>query len=224
MPEIKGILCDLDGTLVNSEWIHVLAWDVIAERYSLTTPDGWQEDYIGRSDLYQAEKLRASFPSLPEAKELLKERHAIYQEHLFLNSEKLRFPGVREGLETMIANGFKLAVGTNSPYENTVAALRAAAIEQFFKVMVTFGTVKEGKPAPDIYLEAARKLGLSPEECAVLEDTEIGIRSGKAAGCFTLGVATTHSREVLRGADMVFADTPKALEWIRTSGRFGKTG
>lgn len=219
MPEIRGILCDLDGTLVNSEWVHVLAWNVIGEKYKLVLEEGWDADYVGKPDAYQAEKMRQMFPQLPEESALLVERHAIYQDLLRKHAEQIRFPGVLDEVKNALDAGYLLAVGSNSVLPNCTTALDAAGLSAYFPVVVAYGQVKEGKPAPDIYLEAARRLGLSPAECVVLEDTEIGLVAGKAAGCRTVGVTTTHMSEDLTSADRVFSKTADAFAWIRGEGR-----
>lgn len=214
MSVIRGVLCDLDGTVANSEWAHVEAWNVLAKKYRLDTPDGWTDDYVGKANEYQADKMLLAYPFLPPKKELLRERHAIYQNLVRNNAEKVRYPGVSEGLQALTEKGYAIALGSNSPMENCITALEAAAIVEYFQVIVAYGMVRAGKPAPDIYLEAARQLGLEPRECAVVEDTEVGVTSGKAAGCLVLGVLTTSSPESLRAADMMFPDTAAALNWL----------
>lgn len=221
MPEFRGVLFDLDGTLVDSEWLHVGAWKVIVENYKLELTGDWDKDYIGKPDVYQAEKMRAQFPHLPEMPELLVERHAIYQRLLRENSDKIRFPGVEEGLKELRADGFKLAVGTNSPLTNTTVALEAAGIDKYFDALVAFGMVPHGKPAPDIYLEAARRIGVDPALCVVVEDTDVGIMAGKAAGCFSIGVATSYDPKDLAKADKIFKTTKDGIDWIRASADCG---
>ncbi len=217
MPEIRGVLFDLDGTLVDSEWLHVAAWREIADKYKLEVSGDWDVDYVGKTDVYQAEKMLVQFPHLPPVRELLIERHNNYQRLLRENCHKIRFPGVEEGLKQLRADGFKLAVGTNSPIGNTTTALEAGGIETYFNALVAFGMVPNGKPAPDIYLEAARRIDVEPAACVVVEDTEVGLMAGKAAGCFTIGVATSRNFKDLAIADKLFNTTKEAIDWIRIS-------
>lgn len=214
MRDFAGVLCDLDGTLVDSEPFHIAAWNEIADRYGLNMPNGWDLAYVGKTDRFQAEQMRLEYPFLPDTETLLVERHGLYQDFLQQHRDKLIFPGTKESLAALQGIGVKLAVGSNSPMDNCVAALEIAGIAAFFPVIVAFGVVKEGKPAPDIYLEAAKRIGLPPEQCVVIEDTEIGLSSGKAAGCYSLGVTTTHRAEDLPSADKLFDSPAQALTWL----------
>lgn len=215
MPVIEAVLCDLDGTLVDSEGYHVQAWMEVANRHGVVLPEGWDADYVGKPDYDTAVRMLPMFPRHPTVKDLLRERHRRYQDLVAAHSQEVRYPGVESGLETLRNAGVKLGVGTNSPMENTTAALKAAGIDRLFEVIVAYGMVPNGKPAPDIYLAAAERLGVAPSACVVVEDTVVGIVSGKAAGCYVIAVSTTHQAEELRKeADLVLPDTDSAFRWI----------
>ena len=219
MRKIIGVLCDLDGTLVDNEWVHVLAWVETAKRYSITLRDDWADDYVGKPDSLFVDDLRVAYPALPEKEALLAERQVIYRRLLVEHQKKIRFPGVSDSLKALEKSGCKLAIGSNSKIENVKAALAAGKLEDHFPVIVSFGMVKNCKPAPDIYIETARRLGLPPESCAVIEDTPLGVASGREAGCIALAVATTTAAGNLKSADRTFQTTADALNWILENNR-----
>lgn len=219
--EIAGIICDLDGTLVDTEDLHLEAWYDIVKRYGATLPEGWEARYMGNPDIDWAHHCVEAH-SLPlSADALLAERHKLYRSLLRAHGSRAAFPGVAEELGRLTGLGVKMAVGTNSPIENTTVALEFAGISSFFPVVVAFGMTPRGKPAPDIFQAAAARLGLRPDECAVLEDTRPGVTAGKAAGATVLAVTTTNPASVLADADMIFPSTRDAMGWVRDNCRVG---
>ena len=221
MPEIEGVLFDLDGTLVDSERVHLDAWNRTLSEYGLDLPEGWNEEAVGIPDILTAERIARRFPGMPGGAVLHERKQDLYRRLVRECGPGIAYPGVAERVRTLRDRGIGMAVGTNSGRENTEAALEAAGILGFFPVRVTYDSVANGKPDPEIYATAARLLGLPPDRCVVVEDSVAGVTSGKAAGCLTLGVSTTWTASVLADADKVFADTPAALDWVLERARKG---
>lgn len=222
MKSVKAVLFDLDGTLVDTEDLHLQAWRETVEKYGCSLPAGWEYQYIGNPDIDWARRCAQTFSSLPPVDQLLDERHRRYRELLSSSGHHCSFPGLKEELAALIHHGFRIGVGTNSPMENTRVALLESGIDEFFQVVVTFGMTPRGKPFPDIYLSGMKQLGVAPHECAVIEDSPAGIAAGKAAGAQVIGVATTHPIEKLHGADKLFSSTVDALRWLRDQAGRGK--
>lgn len=214
MYDIDAVICDLDGTLVDTEELHLKAWYDSVAAHGHHLPDGWEHHYIGNPDIDWAVHCVRTYSPMPDAETLLRERHARYQSLLGEHGEKTAFPGVKDELVKLRERGFKLAVGTNSPLENTTCALRLAGIEHFFPVVVAYGMTPRGKPFPDIFLAAAEWLGVDPRRAVVLEDSAPGIRAGKEAGAMVLALATTNPPEALTEADMLFPATREAMRWV----------
>lgn len=216
MPRIEGVLCDLDGTLVDSEPSHLNAWNILIERDGHTPPSPhWNDDCIGLPDTYARDKTYDTFPDMrAKYPNLLEMKQEAFRELIARLGEKLAYPGVAEQLERLRLSGVKLAVGTNSVMVNTRASLTASGLLRFFPVIVTLDTVTRGKPDPEIYRTAAEKLGLAPERCAVLEDSTAGLASGKAAGCLVLGITNTWKASALTDAEKTFDSTAAAMDWI----------
>ena len=213
MREIAGVLCDLDGTLIDSEPFHQEAWNILVAQHGHTPEPDWNRDCIGLPDIHACNKARALYPKLQDIPDLLEQKQATFRDLVRKQGKALVFPGVFEKLEELTAAGVKLAVGTNSILKNTRLCLEATELLRYFPVVVTMDMVKNGKPHPDIYATAAERLGLPPERCAVLEDATAGIEAGKAAGCLVLGILNSWPAEVMSRADRLFDNTPAAMGW-----------
>lgn len=214
MRGIEGVLCDLDGTLVDSEDLHLDAWNLLLESHGCNPPLHWSDDCIGLPDTSTCDKARLLFPELRKVEDLLERKQDIYRELVVKRGPRLAYPGVENKLAELKAAGIKLAVGTNSVMRNTRTALEATGLDRFFKVVVTLDRVRLGKPHPGIYATAAGDLGLPPGRCVVLEDSAAGIAAGKAAGCLVFGVLNTWPAAKLAGADRIFDNTPSAMAWM----------
>src|SRR3989442_13389089 len=126
-------------------------------------------------------------------------------------------PGAVEAVRRLAAR-FPLAVASSSNRPLIDAVLEVAGLTEYFQATVASEEVERGKPAPDVYLEAARRLGVPPERCAAVEDSHNGIRSAKAAGMRCIAIPNPHfpPGDALDEADVVVSDlaslTPAMIE------------
>lgn len=202
---IKGAIFDMDGTLVDNTLVHLKAFEVFCSKYGV---HDWQEKLpqvfgMGNDDIMSlimpAEVIREKgFAALAEEKE------AIYRE--------IYAPDIRpvEGLVPLLDElkkyGIRCAVGSSGCTKNVDFVLEKCGIAPYFETIVNGDMVSKCKPDPEIYLTAARKLGLRPEECIVFEDAKAGIESAHRAGAgFIITLATTLTREELEptAADLI---------------------
>jgi beta-phosphoglucomutase len=194
-----AVIWDLDGTLINSVDYHWQAWrsTMSTEGFALTFEDfvadfGKRNDEILRSrfraDLTDAEVARISFD---------KEQH---YRHLVRSQGLELLPGARHWLVKIKAEGWVQALGTSAPQGNIDAVFEATDIAQYFDAVMSSEQVRQGKPAPDVFLAAAQKLNVPPSRCIIVEDAPAGIEAGRRALMKTVGVLTTH--EALQ-ADLV---------------------
>lgn len=177
---IQAVIFDLDGTLVDSMWLwHDIDVEFLEQR-GLTLPDTYQKDIEGMSFTETATYTRELF-HLSESVEELKEiwnRMAI-EKYTYEVPFK---PGAEEFLRDCRRQGIRLGIATSNSRELVNAVSSALGLDGYIQEVVTACEVRQGKPAPDVYLEAARRLKVQPQRCLVFEDVPMGILAGKHAG------------------------------------------
>jgi HAD superfamily hydrolase (TIGR01509 family) len=200
---IDAVVFDMDGVIVDSEQV----WDDVRENYTHDVGGRYTasatRDMMGMSSLewsrYMAEVL--GVPGTPE--EINAAVVALMLER-YGESPPL-ISGAVDAVRRIAAR-WPLAIASSSNPELIEVVLRSAGLEDAFPVLVSSQEVARGKPAPDVYLEAARRLGVAPARCAAVEDSHNGIRAAKAAGMRVLAVPNPHfppDDEALRQADVV---------------------
>lgn len=203
--QMKGLLCDLDGTLADSEPLHCNAWlELLREEYGLDYDEHWFEQWIGTSDVTVAEHLVVTHRLDLSWQELSAAKRARF--HAAVPTQGRSFPGVPAQLER-IGERFPLAIATNSGREDADLMIRSLGLDRYTAISVTASDVEHRKPAPDIYLLAAKQLGLVAEHCIAIEDSGPGGNSARAAGCYLIGL-----NEKVKQADEYIADNALALE------------
>jgi beta-phosphoglucomutase family hydrolase len=203
--QTKAVIWDLDGTLINSVNQHWDAWrEVMAEENITLTFEDFVADFGKRNDEILRGRIDAGMTDEEAARIALskeeKYRHFIRAEGRTKGLALL--PGAEHWLRQLKAKGWRQALGTSAPQGNIDAVFDVLKIEQFFDAVMSSEQVKAGKPAPDVFLAAAEKMHITPEDCIVVEDAPAGIEAARRAGMKSVGVLTTHSQ--LDG-DWVFA-------------------
>jgi beta-phosphoglucomutase len=195
-----GVIFDLDGVLVDTGWAHKQSWYDLAEKEGLNMTDEFFYSTFGmRNDQIIPKLMEGASPKV--VKQLSDWKEQRYREII---AEKLTLPaGVGELLEDLKKNGFLMAVGSSAPEANLNLCLDRVQIRDYFDACVTGEEVIEGKPAPETFLKAAQKIGLSSDCCVVVEDAVQGVEAGKAAGMSVVAVTTTRDRVDLSAADLI---------------------
>jgi HAD superfamily hydrolase (TIGR01509 family) len=182
---VAAVVFDLDGVLIQSEEV----WDTVRERYTRERGGRYdgeiQRAMMGMSSTEWSRYLHetAGVPDEPDA---------INAEVvcLMLEAYEKRLPLIDGAVEAVqrLARTYPLGLASSSNRQLIDAVLRAAGLERDFAATVSSEEVARGKPAPDVYLEAARRLGVEPTRCAAVEDSHGGIRSAKAAGMRVIAI------------------------------------
>lgn len=202
---LKGLLCDLDGTLADSEPLHCTAWlSLLHDEYGVEYDEHWFEQWIGTSDRLVAAHLTDTHDWPLSAEELVNQKQERFQEAV--RREGSTFPRVPELLEK-IANRYPFAIATNSGRSDADLMIAATHLDRYTKISVTATDVDHMKPEPDIYLLAAERLGLKADECIAIEDSGPGGEAAKAAGCYLIGVT-----DKVHSADEIISNNAEALE------------
>ena len=200
---IEAVVFDLDGVIVDSEQV----WDDVREQLARERGGRWHEDA-------QAAMMGMSSP---EWSAYMHDEIGLEESPEEINDEVVRrmLARYRESLPLLdgavdsvrrLASVFTLAVASSSNRPLIEAVLETAGIAELFAVTVSSEEVERGKPAPDVYLEAARRLGVEPTRCAAIEDSSNGIRAAHAAGMRVIVLPNAHyppAADVLALANVV---------------------
>jgi HAD superfamily hydrolase (TIGR01509 family) len=200
---ITAVVLDMDGVLIDSEQL----WDEVREQLARERGGRWHEraqaDMMGMSSTewsrYMHDVIGLVEPPEEINAEVVRRLLARYRESLPL------MPGAVAAVERLAAR-WPLGLASSSNREVIDAVLELAGIAHLFRATVSSEEVEHGKPAPDVYLEAARRLGVDPTSCAAVEDSANGIRSARAAGMRVIAIPNPHyppSEDVLALADVV---------------------
>ena len=204
---LKALLFDLDGTLADTDPLHLLAWQEALAPYGLEVdPAFYRERISGRLNPEIVRDLLGLEGE--EAEGLIAAKEARFRE---LARELKPTPGLPELLAKAKEKGLLWGVVTNAPRENALHVLKALGLRP--PLLVLAEEVGRGKPDPLPYRVALRRLGVAPEEALAFEDSPSGVRSAVGAGIPTYGLLTGHEVEALReaGARGVFRDFREAL-------------
>ena len=197
----------MDGVLVNNLEVHRAAFAEFFRRYGVERSFDELSRVFGKgNDDIMGELMPKEVVERVGIRELGYEKEAIYREIYAPIIEPQ--PGLMEFLAEVEEAGLRSAVGSSGYRVNVDFVLDKCRIRSYFEAIVAGDEVTRCKPDPEIYLTAAAKLGLKPEECVVFEDAEAGIEAAKRAGIKVVALATTFSREFLEGteADVIVDD------------------
>jgi HAD superfamily hydrolase (TIGR01509 family) len=200
-----GAIFDWDGVVVDSAGLHVLSWDDLAREYGRAIPP---EIPIGALGLKTEAVITDLLKWTDDPAEVT--RLTLRKEELFRLRAKRdgidSQPGVLDFLRGLKARFVPCAVGSSAPLLNVETGMSVLKTDGIFSAIVSGDDVTRGKPAPDIFLKAADRLGLPPGECVVFEDAPAGVEAARAAGMRVVGVLTTHDPHILQKADLLIED------------------
>jgi HAD superfamily hydrolase (TIGR01509 family) len=189
---VGGVLWDLDGTLIDSAGHHWIAWhDTLAAEGRSVTPADFANSFGKRNDEILYELFGHGIETewierVSEAKELAYRRR-LREQGLDL------LPGALAWFERLRGAGWRQALASSAPRPNIDAVFESLTVlAQYLDLVVSADEVGRGKPDPALFLEAARRLGLSPGRCIVVEDAPAGLEGARRAGMRSIGVLSLH--------------------------------
>lgn len=207
-----AFIFDMDGVIIDSTRMHVEAWEAYLRGYGLGFPDladrmlGKHNDELVR-DLFASHTLTAA-----EIFEHGARKEALYREMIAPVFDSKLVAGAADFIRRH--RGFPMAVATNAEPANVEFVLRMAGLSDAFPVIVSGHDVDRPKPFPDIYLRAAKLLGVVPDDCVVFEDSRTGVEAACAAGMRVVGLLTTLNQfDNVELAIRNFAD-PELEKWL----------
>lgn len=211
MTTFTAAIFDMDGTLLNNMPLYYRAFRIFIERRGIRPPPPSEAvRLIGmrQSDIFPALFGRPLTPE--EIARYSAEASEIYRSML---ADVKPVPGLLRLLDLLEQQQVRIGLATSAPRDNVAPTLAALGIADRFSAITLGEEVPRGKPAPDIFLETARRLGQPADRCVVFEDSHAGIAAARAAGMRCIALATTHTADELRAAnpDFIIADYDELL-------------
>jgi len=201
---IRTVIFDMDGVIIDSEPIHFKMENEMFRELRIAIPYEEHCSFVGTSSQNMWQIIVKKYDLNVDVKELVKKQHALYMAYL-LNEKDLRpIPGVVELIEDLYHGGFGLVLASSSYREVIEVVLSKFYLSNYFTARISGTELANSKPHPEIFIQSAKLANSQPAECIVIEDSQNGITSAKAAGMKCIGFDNPNSGvQDLRKADLV---------------------
>lgn len=207
---IKAFIFDMDGVLVNSEKLKAQAWKKALSEYGISDGDIWYTKNLGNSrDALSAKAIKEFSLTSAQIDEISEKKRVSYMAMLKMTTEPIS--STVSFLKSIPKNKFKIAVNSSIDTWVIEHQMEKIGVKHLLDVYTSGkNEVVHDKPAPDIYVLTAKKLGVRPDECIVIEDSTAGVSAAKSAGMKCVGFKSIHSgNQDLSKADMISEDLSK---------------
>jgi len=199
---IKAVIFDMDGVMINSEPLWEKIEKIMMARKGLDYTPVYREEIVGLGQKDSAKLLKSTFSLTEDIEEIIKERISIlldiYNNELSLVNDLIKL------LDLLSQNSYRVALASSSPLRVVKFVLNKFNLNKYFNPVVSGDMVKLGKPNPDIYLYTAERLGVTPKQCLVIEDSINGVNAAKNAGMYCVAVPDKRlDRKGFENADII---------------------
>ncbi len=178
---VKAVIFDHDGTLVNSEPVHLRCWNAVLEAYGASLAwDDYAHHLSGMPSRVSAQWLVGKFNLDTNPDALLSAKQKLLREFLTSSAYPL-MPEVAPLLEYLHCLDIPLAIASGADRDEVRSSLNFHGFARYFRAVATNSDVANNKPAPDVYLLAAKQLGVAPQDCIAIEDSDNGEKAARAA-------------------------------------------
>ena len=212
--EIKAVLFDMDGLMVNTESLSTEAFinSAKAQGYNMTKEETLKVLGFTKANIYQF--WIDYFQGTNVDGKKLVDDHYEYIENVLYTVGPEKMPYVEELLKYLKENNYKIAVASSSDTADIKNNLEKTKLEKYIDEIASGAEVENGKPAPDVFLLAAKRLGVDPKDCLILEDSKAGIKAGKASGAMVFMVPDmfTVDKECEDTADRILTNLGEVIE------------
>ena len=178
-----GVIFDMDGTLLDTQRIYIDAWNIVGNEFGIANMGRLMPDVCGMSEHNWKAYLRNRFPTLD-----IEPFHTKVKDYIAAYGGVRFKAGAEQLLDFLKEKNIKIAIASGSGRELIEHCMNKLGALERFDVVVGGADVKNGKPAPDIFLLAAEKLGIAPEDCFVMEDSKNGLLAAHRAGIRAIGI------------------------------------
>lgn len=200
---MKAVIFDMDGVIIDSEPIHFevdkqtfkdLGYNVSVEELG---------KYVGTTNEYMLTEIKKKYNINKSIEEIISYKVEMTKRKV-MESNLEPIEGIKELLSELKNKDIPTAIASSSPRDFIDVVVSKFKLKNYFKFIVSGEEVKRGKPAPDIYFETAKKLGINPRDCIVIEDSENGVLAAKTAGMKCIGFQNVNSgNQDLSKADII---------------------
>ena len=203
MKNVKAVIFDMDGVIIDSEPIHFEVDMQTMREFGVNISKDELNKYVGTTNEYMLNDLINKYKIQKSIKEILEYKMELTIRRI--KETKINaISGIPELLISLKHNNIKTAIGSSSPKELIITVIEKFQLGKYFDCIVSGDEVKEGKPKPDIYLEVSKRIGVNPEECIVIEDSRNGVLAAKNAGMKCFGFRNVNSgNQDLSKADII---------------------
>ena len=199
---IRAVIFDMDGVIVESENAHVEAEKQVLSKYGISISADELHEYAGTTAKKMFTELIEKYKLKVKVERILREKEQILFK--FLEEDAQPTKGIIELLVKLKGRNMKLCIGSSSPMKQIEYVLKKLSITCLFDCAVGSDDIIHSKPDPEIFLKAAARLGLKPQECLVVEDAKLGVEAAKRAGMKCIGFKNPNSgHQDLSKADIV---------------------
>lgn len=212
---IKGAVFDMDGLMTDTEKLYLRYWKEAAADFGYDMQNEHVYAIRSLARKYSIPKLKSFFGEDFPTEEVRARRTELINAHIEKYGIDVK-KGLFELLDFLSSKGIKLAVATATPRERALNCLEKIDALRYFDAVICGDMIESGKPDPDIYLTAARELGLPPEQCAAFEDSPNGIKAAHSAGCHAIMIPdmTQPDEEIIPLLSAVYDDLEQAIAYF----------
>ena len=189
---IKAVIFDVDGLLLDSEPIWSLADRELLKRRGIDYRDELKTKIVGKGQVESAQNVKDYYQLPDPIDDLVRERRKLLND--LLKANLWLMPGAKELIDLLVKNNFRLAIASSQSKEIIDLMIKSFALEGKFSVIVYGDEVEKGKPEPDIFLLAAERLTIAPQEAVVLEDSQNGAIAAKKAGMKVIVIPNQYNK------------------------------
>lgn len=189
---MKALIFDMDGVIIDSEPVHFESDKMTMREYGIEITDEILSSYVGVANPVMWAEIKEIYSLGCSVDELL-HKQLKYKFELFGTKKLKTIDGIRELIDLLKRKDIKVGLASSSPRVFIELMLKNLGIIGFFDVIVSGEDVSKSKPAPDIFLKASTLLGVAPDDCLVIEDSEHGVKAAKNAGMRCIGYANVNS-------------------------------
>jgi len=204
---LKAVIFDMDGVIIDSEPMHNKAYHDMFNDVGIEVSKEFYESFTGQSTINICKRLCDHFnlKESPETLVAIKRKH--YKHFFYTNSDLGLIDGVMKLIKDYHNNGLTLVLASSAAMTSIDQIFDRFDLNRYFKDKLSGGDLKQSKPHPEIFINAAKATGFTKEECIVIEDSTNGVKAAKAAGIFCVGFDSFHSKnQDYSKADMVISD------------------